>query len=197
MRLVPVQRQFLGQVLGRAVQRIDIVAMGIEPVPHRIDGTRVFRQHLGLVAVGQGVVVGLRTQDRLAVLFMQPHESRGDARRGLQHRLDFRTRQAAGAKRRLLQRRRKVGGKLGVGAGRQFRHVQVIDLGQFHQEPRRCRALVGLDQRHIAGRNAQFRRHLRLRQPQRLPQHPQPLPDDQLFIASCHVTNLTFLSQAM
>ncbi len=186
VRLGPVQLQFPGHAFRGAVQFVDVVAARVEPSPHRIHGARAARQHLDLVAVGQRAVLVVGAQHGFVVAFVQAHEGRGEPGRRLQHRLDLCPRQRGEVEDRVLHRRAEIGRKLRVDRWRQLGYVEVIDLGQLHQQLGGCRALVRLDQGDVARRHAKLGRHLRLRQPQRPPQHLEPLPDDELFRAIGH-----------
>ena len=96
MRDGPLQAQFFGHQFGRVVDIVQIIAVAIKPVAHRLDGPRGIGQRFDLVAVRQGVGIRHVVQRLNREAFMQTHQCGSNAGGRLQHSLDHCPWQPAG-----------------------------------------------------------------------------------------------------
>ncbi len=171
--------QFVAQAFGGLFELGEIIAVGLDQVADAFD--RIGLEARALVTVGHlGGDQGLAAAG-FGIGGVQALQRMGDAGAQFGEVAQFLLGQIDLAEQRIGKDLVQLGEEPVLVGGGQIAQIEVIGLRQPQQDLRRHRALVALDQVDVARGNAEAFRDLGLRQPQLLPDPPEPGTDKQLF----------------
>ena len=177
--------QFVAQVFRGLFEFGEIIAVGLDQVADALD--RIGLEARALVAVGHlGGDQGLAAAG-FGIGGVQPLQRMGDAGAQFGEIAQFLFGQVDLPEQRIGKDLVQFGEEAVLVGGGEIAQIEVIGLRQPQQDLRRHRALVALDQVDVARRNAEPLGDLGLRQPQLLPDPPEPGTDKQFLAGiACH-----------
>ncbi|MNS65651.1 hypothetical protein D3C72_988270 [compost metagenome] len=147
------QANLVRQRLGRLIQHVDVVVAIVEEVAHRLIGQGGGR--LRPLVAAQGLVQRLQPLVQAAIVLMQGQELTRQSRRRRHRLLQLDGGRRLGVTGHVGDGLAQVGDQAGVAVQIEQAGVHVEGPRQGDQNPRRRRALIGLDLRQVAGRQGQ------------------------------------------
>ena len=180
------QKKLGRERLGGLVYFRKEVPVFMKIFPHRVDAAVSLFKDFDLFAVRQRVRVGIKPNAHFAMAGIESQKRLGDVRVGVDHILHIILSDRARVEDRIPQRLHQFGCKTRIRGAANIAQIEIIHLGECHEQFCADRSLIAFDQIDIACRDVEIFSHLGLGQAQCAAQASQLCANQKFFFSLTH-----------